>query len=141
MIRFLLHLTVDADSWPLMLTPYFLLKTVRLRGPVREAGAGGPGVGMLGAQDLLADREQGGVLVAGTSRIPRLPRCIGEVGTDVQGGGVRRGPRGRRQRHVLRSYAMNTFGATLPRVKRAEWNYKKSGPSLRITASAAPAEA
>ena len=35
--------------------------------------AGGQGVGVLGAQDPLADGQQGGELVAGPSRIPAHP--------------------------------------------------------------------
>ena len=34
---------------------------------------------MLGAQDPLADGQQGGVLVAGPGRMPRLPGPGGEV--------------------------------------------------------------
>ena len=50
--------------------------------------AGGQGVGVLGAQDPLADGQQGGVLVAGPGRIPRLPGPVGEVGAGGQGVGV-----------------------------------------------------
>ena len=43
---------------------------------------------MLGAQDPLADGQQGGELVAGPGRIPRLPGPEGEVGAGGQGVGV-----------------------------------------------------
>src|SRR6516162_8955697 len=61
---------------------------LRLIGPAGEAGAGGQGVGVLGAQDPLADRQQGGELVAGPGRIPRRPGPGGEVGAGGQGLGV-----------------------------------------------------
>ena len=43
---------------------------------------------MLGAQDPLADGQQGGVLVAGPGRVPRIPGVVGEVGAVGQGLGV-----------------------------------------------------
>ena len=53
----------------------------RLPGPAGEVGADDQGVGMLGALDPLADRQQRGKLVAGPGRIPRLSsfprRCRG----------------------------------------------------------------
>jgi hypothetical protein len=42
-------------------------------------GAGVQGIGVLAALDLLDDGQQGGVLVAGPGRIPRLPGQAGEV--------------------------------------------------------------
>ena len=60
----------------------------RLPGPGGEVGAGGQGVGVLGAGDPLADGQQRGVLVAGPGRIPRLPGPGGEVGAGGQGVGV-----------------------------------------------------
>jgi tetratricopeptide (TPR) repeat protein len=51
-------------------------------------GAGAQGVGVLGALDPLADRQQGGELVAGPGRIPRLPGEGGEFVPGVQGVGV-----------------------------------------------------
>ena len=58
--------------------------------PVQRARfvAGGQGVGVLGAQDPLADGQQGGELVAGPGRIPRLPGPVGEVVAGGQGVGV-----------------------------------------------------
>ena len=46
------------------------------------------GVGVLGAQDPFVDGQQGGELVAGPGRIPRLPGPGGEVAAGAQGGGV-----------------------------------------------------
>ena len=43
---------------------------------------------MLGAQDPLADGQQGGELVAGPGRVPRLPGPVGEVVTGGQGLGM-----------------------------------------------------
>jgi len=40
---------------------------------------------VLRAQDPLADGQQRGVLVAGSGRIPRLARVVGEVATGGQG--------------------------------------------------------
>ena len=40
---------------------------------------------MLGAQDPLADGQQGGQVVAGSGRIPRLPGPAGQVGASGQG--------------------------------------------------------
>src|SRR5690242_2082438 len=50
-----------------------------LRSPVVEVVAGGQGLGVLGAQDPLADGQQRGVLVAGPGRIPRLPGPVGPI--------------------------------------------------------------
>ena len=43
---------------------------------------------MLRAQDPLDDRQEGGVLVAGAGRVPRLSGPPGEVVTGGQGVGV-----------------------------------------------------
>ena len=56
----------------------------RLPGPVGEFGAGGQGAGVLGTQDPLADRQQGGELVAGVGGIPRRPGPGGEAGAGGQ---------------------------------------------------------
>ncbi|GAA4951922.1 hypothetical protein GCM10023334_066670 [Nonomuraea thailandensis] len=49
---------------------------------------GGQGGGVFGAHDALDGGEQGGVLVAGGGRVPRLPRPVGEVVLGGQGVGV-----------------------------------------------------
>jgi hypothetical protein len=41
--------------------------------------AGGQGVGVIGAEDPLADGKQGGELVAGPGRVPRIPGPVSEV--------------------------------------------------------------
>jgi hypothetical protein len=45
----------------------------RLPSPVDEAGVGSPGARIAGAGHPLVDAEQRGELVAGTSRVSRLP--------------------------------------------------------------------
>jgi hypothetical protein len=47
--------------------------------------AGDQGVWVLGAQDPLLDGQQGGVLVAGPGRIPRLPEPAGEAAAGGEG--------------------------------------------------------
>src|SRR5262245_41417890 len=47
--------------------------SLRLLGPESESAAGGAGVRVPGAGHPLADGQQGGELVAGPGRIPRLP--------------------------------------------------------------------
>ena len=49
-------------------------------------------IAVLGAQDPLADGQQGGVLVAGRGRVPGLTDPVGQAVADVQGVGVL-GPR------------------------------------------------
>ena len=53
-----------------------------------ELVAGAHGARVLGAQDPLEDGKQGGELVAGPGRIPRLPRPASEVGAGGQGAWV-----------------------------------------------------
>jgi hypothetical protein len=58
---------------------------LRFLRPVRKVVPGGQGERVLGGQHPLLDGQQGGVLVAGPGRIPRLPGPQGEVGPGEQG--------------------------------------------------------
>src|SRR5580700_5133773 len=75
-------------QWSSLVGRPTLTCTLYLFGPVGEVVAGAQGVGVLGAGDPLADGQQGGVLVLGPGRVPRLPGPVGEVGTGAQGVGV-----------------------------------------------------
>jgi hypothetical protein len=57
-------------------------------GPAGEVGAGVQGLGVLGAGDALADRQQRGELVAGLRPIPCFPGPEGKFSTGDQGAGV-----------------------------------------------------
>jgi hypothetical protein len=61
---------------------------LRFLRPVREVVPGGQGKRVLGAQHPLLDGQQGGVLVAGPGRIPRLSGPGGEFMAGDQGAGV-----------------------------------------------------
>jgi hypothetical protein len=61
---------------------------VGLPGPVGEVCAHGQGRWFCSAQDTFHDRQQGGVLVAGPGRIPRLPGPVGELVAGGQNVGV-----------------------------------------------------
>jgi hypothetical protein len=75
-----------ADQWPLLTLLLGVTERAlvaehrrRLARPVGEAGAGGQGLRVLGAEDALADGQQVGVLVAGRRRAARLAGPAGEV--------------------------------------------------------------
>jgi hypothetical protein len=55
----------------------------RFFGPVGERVAGVEGFGVLGAEDLRADGQERGELVAGPSHIPCLPGPVGQVAAGV----------------------------------------------------------
>src|SRR5690348_997275 len=62
-------------------------------GPVGEVAAGGLGVRVPGAEHPLLDSQQGGVLVAGPGRLPRLPGPPGQAVAVPQGVRVLGAPR------------------------------------------------
>jgi hypothetical protein len=53
--------------------------------PVGKVAAGVQSVRVPGTEDPLPDRQQRGVLVAGTGRIPRFPGVVGQAGACGQG--------------------------------------------------------
>jgi hypothetical protein len=81
-----------ADHWPLLMLLLGVAERAlvaenrrRLARPVGEAGVGGQGLRVVGAEDLLADGQQVGVLVAGQRRVARLAGPVGEATASGKG--------------------------------------------------------